>query len=190
MNKIFFGLLLLSIVFACKPKSQYEQTVKRELSSGIKNDTLFHGFHFGMESKAFYDKCWELNKKGLAREGAQNATVYQKITDLKYEAGFEFYPRFKNDKVQSMVGYVQYIGWAPWNKDLQSDVLIEDVKEMFERWYGPGFIPIKSPGIGNAYVRIDGNRRLVLYYNKEQRVEFLYSDLTNPDNLLKLANQQ
>ncbi len=184
MNKILVGILLLSIVIACKPKSEYHKAVKRGLASGIKNDTLFHGFHFGMESKVFYDKCWELNKQGLAREGSQNTTVYQKITDLKYEAGFEFYPKFKNDKIQSMIGFIQYIGWSPWNKELWSDVLIEDVKGMFERWYGPGFFPIKSPGTGKAYAKIDGNRRLVIYYTKEQRIEFLFSDLTNLDDIL------
>lgn len=189
MTRIILLLILSSVLVSCKKKSLYHQTVKKELASGIKQDSIFLGFYFGMESQDFYNKCWELNKAGLAREGSQNTTVYQKITELNHDAGFEFYPLFKNDKIQSMLGHVAYIGWSPWNKELWPDKLIEDLKNLFEEWYGPGFFPIKSPGRGKAYVKIDGNRRIVLYHEKDQRVEFLFSDLSDPDDILKMANK-
>lgn len=189
MNKLVYFLIIVCTLISCKKKSMYHQAVKKEMHSGIKQDSLFLGFHFGMKSKDFYARCWELNKSGLAREGSQNTTVYQKITDLKYEAGFEFYPLFKNGEIQSMLGHVTYIGWSPWNKELWPDKLIEDLKGLFEKWYGPGFFSIKSPGRGKAYVKIDGNRRIVIYHDKDQRVEFLFSDLSDPDDILKMANQ-
>jgi len=189
MTRIIILLIVSTVLLSCKKKSLYHQTVKKELATGIKQDSLFLGFYFGMESQDFYNKCWELNKAGLAREGAQNTTVYQEITDLDYKAGFEFYPLFKNDKIQSMIGYIHYIGWSPWSKHLWPDKLIEDVKDLFEEWYGPGFFSIKSPGRGKAYVKIDGNRRIVLYHNKDQRIEFLFSDLSDPDDILKMANK-
>ena len=185
--------LALSLLFllsaGCIKKTRYEHTVDKELAKKERNDEIFLGFHFGMPSQDFYEKCWELNKSGLAREGALNTTVYYEIDDLSYKSALEFYPVFKDDKIQSMTGFAHYIGWAPWNKHLWAESMIEELKTLFESWYGPGFFRIKSPGRGAAYVKIDGNRRIVLYYNRDERVEFLFSDLTNEDNILTLKSK-
>ena len=158
----------------------------RELSKGVRNDSIFLDTYFGMPSQDFYDESWDLNRKGLAREGSSNSTVYYKLDGLPYEAALEYYPRFKDGKIQSMTGFIYYIPWAPWNRDMFAEVLIEDVRNLFEGWYGKGFILVNSPGMGRAYAKVDGNRRIVLFYTKDERVEFLFTDLTNDDGLLQI----
>ena len=182
---LIVAVLLLGVLFIeCKPKSEYRQIVDRELASGITQDSLFLGIYFGMSSEDFYKRCWELNKEGLIMEGGNNATVHYKLDKLKHKGAFEFYPIFKDEKLQSMTGYAHYSAWAPWNTELFADSLIEDFKGFLETWFGEGFISVPSPGTGKAYAHVSGNRRIVLYYTKDERVEVLFTDLTNDDGIL------
>lgn len=184
-SSISIVILFLSVIFyQCQSKTEYQKLVDSELATGIRNDSLFLGMYFGMSSEEFYKRCWELNKSGLIMEGGNNATVHYKIDGLKEKGAFEFYPIFKDEKLQSMTGYVHYFAWAPWNRDLYAESLIEDFKELLETWYGVGFILVPSPGTGKAYAHISGNRRIVLYYTKDERVEVLFTDLTNDDGIL------
>lgn len=184
-NKVAFVIAIFFMI-SCTSKSDYHKIVEKELASGIRYDSLFLGMSFGMSSEDFYKRCWELNKEGLIREGGNNATVYHEINDLDDKAAMEFYPIFKDEKIQSMTGHFHYLKWAPWNKETFADVLIVKVKDMLEDWYGEGFIKVPSPGVGEAYTKIDGNRRIVLYYTKDEKVEMLISDLTNDDGILTL----
>jgi len=188
--RVFNYIVIICISFsACKRESTYHKMVDKELSKNVRHDSLFLGLSFGMTQAAFYDSCWVLNKNGLTREGAMNTTVHYPFDQLKHDGSLDFFPIFKDGKVQSMTGYTMYKAWAPWTKELWTDHLIEDTKEMFERWYpGNPFFSIKSPGIGKAYVKIDGNRRIVLFYTNDQRVEVLISDLTNIDDVLQLKD--
>lgn len=175
----------------CKQSPSYFETVEMELAKDIRHDELFLGLKLTMPTKEFYDTCWGLNKRGLTREGAMNTTVHYPVDELKEKGSFDFYPIFKNGKVQSMTGFTQYEAWAPWRKDLWAEPLLEDTREWIQKWIGGNdFFEIKSPGLGKAYVKIDGNRRIVLYYLTDQRVEVLISDLTNLDEVLKLKEKQ
>ena len=80
---------LLLLCVGCEKKTKYERIVDKELSKKERKDDIFLGFYFGMPSKDFYEKCWELNKSGLAREGAMNTTVYYDIDDLSYKSALE-----------------------------------------------------------------------------------------------------
>jgi len=180
-------MIFLVGLISCGTRSNYKNTVEKELATGIRHDSLFLGLKLGMSTKSFYDTCWGLNKSGLTREGAMNTTVHYPFDKLKHEGSYDFYPIFKDSKIQSMTGFTMYTGWSPWRRELWSEHLIEDTKEMFEKWLGGNkFFSIKSPGIGKAYVKIDGNRRIVLMYTEEQKVDVLISDLTNLDDVLKL----
>lgn len=174
-------------MISCSKQTKYAKTVEEELAGGIRHDTLLLGLHFGMPEKDFYSTCWNLNQKGLIKEGYSNRTIYYNLPGLAHEGFLDFFPIFKNGKVQSFEGFTMYKGWAPWNKELWADKLIEDTRELFEATYpGNSFFSIKSPGRGKAYVKIDGNRRIVLYYLEDSKVEVLVSDLTNLDNVLTL----
>jgi len=182
-------ILVLGIsMSSCEKKSPYFDLLDRELASGIRYDSIFLGTHFGMTSKDFYAHCWELNKKGIIMEGGSNTTVMWKVDELDYPAAIEFYPVFQEEKVQSMTGYIRYVGWAPWRKETWADKLVVDVKDLFEDWYDVDFIKVPSPGRGDAFTAINGNRRIVLYYTKDERVEMLFTDLTNDDGILTLKN--
>jgi hypothetical protein len=187
--KYLIFLMLLSGMSACTQQSQYAEIVEEELASGLRHDTILLGLHFGMPETDFYNTCWQLNQQGLIKEGYSNRTVYYELPGLSHEGFFDFFPIFKNGRIQSFEGFTMYKGWAPWNKELWADKLIEDTRELFQSSYpGNAFFPVKSPGRGKAYVKIDGNRRIVLYYTEDSKVNVLISDLTNPDNVLTLKS--
>lgn len=163
------GILFLSSVFffSCKQKSDYHRMVERELASGVRHDSLFLGLHLGMTSKDFYTYCWELNKQGLIRQGAANTSVYYQIKDFSYPAGMDFYPNFYKDKIVAMPIVFAYDSWAPWNRHLFAENLKKEVLALMEKWYGRGFLEIDNPDLvglsGNAFVKVDGNRRISIY---------------------------
>lgn len=189
--RTFTYCLLVLAVCACNSGSNYQGTVDAELATGIRNDSLFLGLSLGMAEKDFFTVCWDLNKKGLTKEGFSNMTVQYKLEDLQAEGYYDFYPFFENGKIKSMTGFTHYKAWSPWRKDLWSDHLIEDCRGVFEKWFpGNSFFSIKSPTYGKAYVKIDGNRRIVLYIDDDQKVNVLISDLTNLDEILKPKDQK
>lgn len=188
--KHFIFCLLILVLCACGSNSNYQNVVDQELATGIRNDSLFLGLSIGMPEKDFFTVCWDLNKKGMTKEGFSNTTVQYELKDLKHEGYYDFYPLFEDGKVKSMTGFTHYKAWSPWRKDLWSDHLIEDSRVVLEKWYGGNkFFSIKSPSYGKAYVKLDGNRRIVLYIADDQKVNVLISDLTNLDDILKPKDQ-
>jgi len=172
-----------------RPKT-YEAWVDQELAKKERFDSLFLGIHFQMSAKNFYTHCWNLNKQGLLMDGNGNATArYRLETELEYPADFEFYPRFEAGKIVAMPAFVEYDAWAPWNKELSAENRIEEVRSLLEDWYGISFRPVKpSLPFTKAYLNIEGNRKILLFYEFENRVNILYTDLTaiedQPNELL------
>ena len=185
IRNFVFCLLTFGFCF-CGTKSNYQSIVDQELATGIRNDSLFLGLSLGMEEKEFFATCWDLNKQNITKEGYSNMTVQLALQGLQHNGYYDFYPFFENKKIKTMTGFTHYKAWSPWRKDLWSDHLIEDTREKFENWFrGNKFFSIKSPTRGKAYVKIDGNRRIVLYIEDDQKVNVLISDLTNLDDILK-----
>lgn len=170
---IFSGLLLTSC------KSEYEQMVERELASGERQDSLFFGLYLGMTADSFYKHCWKLNKSRKFKQGQFNTSVEYTMDELEYPAVMNFYPTFNEEGVVAeMPVMFNYKAWAPWNKELWADSLVLKIKDLMEEWYGPGFIEMKHPEKGTRYVKVDGNRRIILWAVDQQYVKALYSDLT------------
>ncbi len=171
------------LISGCSPKAEYERKLKRELASGIRNDSLFMGLYLGMPDKDFYTQCWKLNKRGLIRQGGTNTTVeYRMINELKYPTTMDFYPSFVNNKISEMPVRFVYSGWAPWNKELTSEKLQIDVLNWFKTVYGDDFIEIQHPQKGMAYVNISGNRRISIFKEDELHVWAVFTDmLVNKD---------
>jgi len=48
---------------------------------------------------------------------------------------------------------------------------------MFEAWYGKGFIEINHPQRGSAFVKMDGNRRISIWKEDDQRVRASFTDV-------------
>jgi hypothetical protein len=158
---------------------RYQTLVKRELAKNERNDSLFFDIHFGMTGKAFYMHCWEMNKKGLFTDGEGNTAVLYRIKEeLKYPASMNFYPEFRNDKISKMGVSFRYEGWAPWNKDMFADSLRQDILRLYTKWYpGNPFIEIKDNDRGIIYVKVDGNRRIIIGSYDDTYVKVDYTDL-------------
>lgn len=162
---------------ACGNKHEYHKIVEKELAKGERYDSVFLGFYLGMPKKDFYDKCWNLNKQGLMRQGAENTSVNFQMDMLGKKTSVDFYPTFYQDKAYEMVVMYQHPAWAPWNKDLWAEPLLYRVLAIYEKTYGEGFIEIKHSKLGTAHVKVDGNRRISIYKKDDQRVRAVFTDL-------------
>ncbi|MBK7627879.1 MAG: hypothetical protein IPJ16_11940 [Bacteroidales bacterium] len=196
MKKIVLWLVSLMVIgyitSGCSPKAEYERKLKRELASGIRSDSLFMGLYLGMPDKDFYTKCWQLNRKGLIKQGGTNTTVeYQMRNELKYPATMDFYPSFVNSKISEMPVRFVYSGWAPWNKELTSEKLQADVLSWFKQVYGNDFMEVQHPEKGMAYVNISGNRRISIFKEDELHVWAVFTDMLvkkEPSDSSKVVN--
>ena len=180
MRSISFTFLIafitLLVLGSCK--SDYQRMKDREMAKGVRVDSLFLGIHLGMERQAFFDRCTELNKQQLITQGgAAGLDVTHTLDGLKYRAGMDFYPTFRDDKIYEMPVDFHYYGWSPWAKDMFSDKLVGDVVRLLEEWYGKGFIRMEYPGKYPAYVKVDGNRRILVAQKDDQYVRAIFTDL-------------
>ncbi len=163
--------LALATVLGCSG-NDYDRVVKKELARGVRYDSLFFGIYLGMSAEDFYAHCWEMNKKGLWRQGPRNLTVqYEMEKELKAPAYMDFYPIFEDGKIVEMPVTFSYKAWAPWNRELFNDSLLVDVLRLFEEWYGEGFRKVEGPNGRIAYVKVDGNRRISLYKDPVNDIE-------------------
>ena len=178
MRVIFLTLVAGLMITGCGLQSEYTRLVNAELASGVRNDSLFLGIHFGMSTKEFYTHCWELNEQKLIRQGNRNMTVEYQVEDLKHSASMNFYPEFHQDKIHEMPVSFMYHAWAPWNQEMSSDSLEIDVMNLLMAWHGGNsFIKVDHPEKGTVYVKVDGNRR-ILIQKEEVEVKARYTDLT------------
>lgn len=185
MTGYLFSILLLSGgLAACTQETGYQQykaMAAKELAGGQRVDSLFFGIHLGMSSREFYAHCWEMNKKGLFTDGENNTAVLYKLNneELKSPASMNFYPAFHKDKIHQMSVNFEYNAWAPWNKHLFSDSLQLEVLALYQDWYKKGnpFIRLDDDKKGTIYVKVDGNRRIIIGRYDDRRVKVDYTDL-------------
>lgn len=178
-------ILIVVLLAGCRQSAvdAYNAQVKKELAGNKKVNDIFMGISLGMNSKDFYMHCWEMNKKGMFTDGSGNTAVKYRLTnnELRHPAEMNFYPEFKNGKIVNMWVKFQYEGWSPWNKNMDSDDLLEDVLQLYKKWYPDGnpFITMTDKNKGNLYVKVDGNRRIIIGRFDEVQVKADYSDLRN-----------
>jgi len=187
-------LILLLIITAlalngCSQKSKYVRKLKHELARGIRTDSLFMGMYLGMPEKDFYTHCWDLNHKGLVKQGPKNTTVEYLIKkELKHPCAMNFYPSFVGGKIAEMPVRFNYTGWAPWNKQLSADSLQFDVLRWFKNKYGDDFMKVDHPTRGSAYVQLKGNRRITVFKESDMNVWAVFTDMSvmkEPNDILK-----
>ena len=166
------------IVGGCSPGKTYDRRLKRELASGVRYDSLFMGISFGMTDQEFFDHCWILNKDSLVKQGTANMSVQYDINEeLQHRATMNFYPIFAEGKIVEMPVRFIYNGWAPWTKELSATNLALDVKSWYEGIYGKGFITVTHPLKGEAFTKIDGNRRITIYNENDLHVWAIFTDM-------------
>lgn len=141
-------------------------------------DSLFLGIYLGMDKKIFYDYCWEMNKKKKFIHGPTNQSVeYRLENELDRPVYMRFYPYFYKDRIYQMPVTFTYEAWAPWNKQLEAKILIEQVVPMLERWYEIKFETTTTPKRGKVYANITGTRRIAVYVKDEQYVQVVITDI-------------
>ncbi len=175
--KFVCTIALLACIFtACQ--SDYEKMVTREKSSGIRQDSIFMGMHFGMSRSDFFQQCLTLNAKGIVTNGPKNSTVLYTFGGYKYPLDMNFYPAFKDEKIWKMDVYFSYQTWAPWNKQCYADKAVPDVLDVLGKYYGQGFLALKTPQGKPFWVLVNGNRQTLVKVLDDQEVAVEITDLT------------
>jgi len=192
MRRLLNVLLAISIILiSCKQKEMdaYKELVEKEQHSGKRVDSLFMDIKLGMKSNDFYLYCWQKNKEGIFSDGSANTSVAYQLdsSELRHPAEMNFYPEFVNGYISGMWAKFQYKGWMPWNKELGSEKLLPDVLELYKRWYPEGnpFLELNDPERGTIYVKVDGNRRIILGRFDDVQVKADYTDLSIDQNQLR-----
>ena len=172
LSSILFALFL----FSCSYELNYETMVRQGLQSGVQQDSLFLGYHFGMNIQEFHSSSMEMNRQG--KLSGFTKAVY-KLEALKSTASMEFYPTFVDGIIVRIPVTIGYDSWAPWNEQFSPDELTADLIEYYEDVYNTQFIQIYVPEIGDsAYVSIEGNREIRIYQNSLSTVMVDFIDLS------------
>ena len=167
-----FGILLtlIFLLTSCSenlpPAHTYAGKVARGLKSGETHDSLFMGYHFGMDRQEYYDWCFALNKQQKLQQGS-GVNVYTRLeNELKHPAAFHFSADFYENEIALMNLKYRYDAWAPWNKDMGADSLLVDLQNYLKKEYGGSdFFIAAHPEVPKrkVYCKIDGNRQIILF---------------------------
>lgn len=171
-------LILIGLYTSCTRKSEYQKLVETELSTNIRQDSLFLGISLQMESKEFFVHCWEMNKSGMLTNGVGNQIKYDASDYFNSDVSMHFYPKFIDGSIIEMPVEFKYDNWALWNEELSVENLMDEVLEVLENWYGDGFIKMVSEdGSQTVWVKVDGNRRIRVYRQSISSVAVVFTDL-------------
>ena len=175
---VFLGLLFLTNACRNDPKNKLETIQRQELAKGFRNDTLFMGLFLGMEQQEFYNFCWAMNKKGVFTEG-ENKLVECQLgkKNFYYPMQMNFFPQFKNGKINVMPVKFTYKGIDLSYPNGQTEKLLKDVKTQLAEWFGDGFFKTPLPTGGEGFVQVKGNRRIMVVVEKDYEVMVVFTDL-------------
>jgi len=177
---LIFGMVTIS---SCSEKIKYGDLVSNELAKGIRYDSLIYGIHFGMTNEEFGDYCAEMNRKKIFMPNQNGSAV-----SLELQNGFnspvyiEFFPRFENGiKITKLEAILNYRDFSYYNKNYAIENLIIETKTNFEKGYGGNKffeMPHENNLLKYQYIKIDGNRKIVLSPNFDgQKLNIEFEDL-------------
>ncbi len=170
MNRL--GLLISIIGILCiSCKSEYDQLVRSELSSGVVYEELILGLKMGQSQKEFFGICWKLNEQQLVSHGPNNENVRYVMKKEEIDADSNtvemlFYGIFDEERVmRGLKKKISYLRWAPWAEDYHASALIPKLQDYYIRKFpGNPFIKVDL-GLEkiSTYVKVDGNRQILMY---------------------------
>jgi hypothetical protein len=178
--RLYLFFVLAVVVTGCGgANGRYQTLVEAEMAKGKRVNGLVYDIHFGMPRREFYEYVWNMHKVDSFDDGANStAVLYRLHHQLKQPASMLFYPVFQQDTIYRMWASFSYDAWAPWNKGLWADSLMPDVVRWFCQWYpGNDFIKISDPKRGIIFVKVDGNRRIIVGKKDDAHVNVDYTDL-------------
>jgi len=183
--KFSCGTLLLATFLVQCVQSDYTKLVKSELAKGVRKDSVLLGIRFGITRNDFYARCLELNQKHLTTQGIGfyvqyfilDSLVHPKPTQIQllFSPGFD-----EKGVLTDMDLKFSYPGWSPWNKSLHSDSLKIKVMKLMEHWYGGNKFITAHVDDHEVPVKLDGNRRLLVYIENPQIVVVSIQDILHP----------
>jgi hypothetical protein len=169
---------MLLVFVSCQNEYDYEVRARAEINSGIRHDSLFMGLYLGMPRQAFREHCAMMNQRQLFQQGSMGVSVEYQLTELSSPVTMNFYPLFEQDVIVEMPVNFRFDNWSPWNKKSHSDVLIEEVGGLFEKWYDAEFHVLTIPSGKKILVFVEGNRRILLFLEGDHSVRAVISDLS------------
>ena len=180
LNRIL--ILLFVFINSCQTSSNYYNLVKDELANGVYNDSIQFGLKIGATKKDFFIKAWELNNEGKVTHGPNNDFIAYELKNMEVGKRMNhlFYGIFNEDDVMTGLDMRFYfLGWAPWNDNLQSDNVLPIAMDKLMEWYpGNEFVLIENKKLPNkSFVKIDGNRQLIIHVMDERYVRAQLIDL-------------
>lgn len=179
-------MVVLGAVLSGCFQSDYTKLVKSELAKGIRQDSLLFGIQFGDTRNDFYGKCFDLNKQRLVTQGPGNNSVQfifkdSIIHDRPTDMRLLFFPNYAdNEEIVEMNMEFSYPGWAPWNKAYQSDSLKIKTMELLMHWYKGNAFVDATVNDTKMPVKLDANRRILLYIKDAQSVAVKIQDISHP----------
>jgi hypothetical protein len=185
--KFSVSLSLATALLVSCMQSDYTKLVQDELAKGVRKDSLVFGIKFGDTRNDFYGKCFDLNKQQLVMQGPGNTSVQYMFTDsLVHDKPTRirmlFFPSFdKKDKIAQMNFEFSYPAWAPWNETSQADSLKVKTMELLMHWYKGNEFVTADVNDSKMPVKVDGNRRLLVYIKDSQSVIVKAQDLLHPN---------
>jgi len=174
-NLIIYTTVLILFMLSCTQKSEYEMMVERGLNSDRTVNEIFLGYEFGMTRQEFLDKSWQMNQDQIISGGTK---VEYFLEELNSTVKLDFFPEFKDGEIFKMPVTANYIAWSPWNEQYNSDNLIENLKDYYEKIYSTEFIEIVTPQNENIYwISIEGNREIRMYKKSNNTIQIDFTDL-------------
>ena len=180
LNRLY--IFFIALIISCQNVSEYERIVKDEMARGVYTDSLQFGLTIGDMKKTFFTKAWELNADGKVTHGPNNEFIAYEIENMPEgkRVNHLFYGIFnENDIMTGLDMRFYFLGWAPWNEELQSDKVLPVAMDKLMEWYpGNNFISIENENFPNeTFVKIDGNRQILIHIIDEKDVRAQLLDL-------------
>lgn len=159
-------------------KTDYQRLEENELRSGKRFDDFIEGLHLGMTRQEYFDQCLQKNHDGVFTNGLGNRVQYKIASGLK-EINLLFEPDYHDEHIFQFDIQANYVAWSPWNAQLSSDNLVEDLKSICMQWYsGNDFLKVDGGGDRTAWVKVDGNRRVTIWASEDGLAKVMVRDLT------------
>lgn len=182
----FSLILLIPFLVACF-QSEYTRMVKNELAKGVRKDSIILGINLGDSKDDFFGKCMDLNAQHLITQGNDGTSVqYLFVDSIEHQTPAHLRLLFKpvyddKEKIAEIQMEFSHQGWAPWNEKLQSKVLFPVAEKILLNWYeGNNFVDAEVAG-QKLRVKVDGNRRILMYIKSDQSIAIQVQDLLHPN---------